>query len=174
MFVEAGYKEDEVADKIRTAYEQLYHTGSVERQRIYYELRDENTSYVTDVKNHDVRTEGMGYAMMVMVQMNNQTGFDMLWRYVKLHMLHKDPSDPLYGWSAWHTHPNGTRISNGPAPDGETWFITTLYFAHVRWGQLRYKKDADMILHAVNHEKDVGNNMFAHEVNKCARMGGRC
>jgi hypothetical protein len=55
-------------------------------------------------------------AMMAMVQMGNQTGFDMLWRWVKLHMQHLDRSDPQFGWSAWHCFPNGTAISEGPAP----------------------------------------------------------
>ena len=70
-------------------------------ERIYFEVPSEHSAYVTDAKNHDVRTEGMGYGMMVMVQMNNQTGFDMLWRWVKLHLYHGDPLDPLFGWSAW-------------------------------------------------------------------------
>ena len=126
-------------------------------ERIYYEVPSEGTAYLTDVKNGDVRTEGMGYGMMAMLQMNNQTvrrlfslltaalssdqrhcatgqGFDMLWSWVKLHMLHTNRSDPLFGWSAWHAYTNGTRISDGPAPDGETWFITTLFGAAARWG----------------------------------------
>ncbi len=58
----------------------------------------------------------------------------MIWKWVQLHMLHTVPSDPLFGWSAWHAYTNGTRMSDGPAPDGETWFITTLFGAATRWG----------------------------------------
>jgi endo-1,4-beta-D-glucanase Y len=112
--------------------------------------------------------------MMAMLQMNNQTvshlfsllpsvrldqghciarclqGFDMIWGWVKLHMLHTDPSDQLYGWSAWHAWPNGTRISDGPAPDGETWFITTLFGAAARWGD-GASASAVSVTSAMNH-----------------------
>ena len=81
----------------------------------------DGTAYVTDAKNHDVRTEGMGYAMMAFVQLNNQTAFDMIWGWVQKHLYHGNTSDPLYGWSAWHASPNGTVLTQGPAPDGETW-----------------------------------------------------
>ena len=58
----------------------------------------------------------------------------MIWGWVKLHLFHDDPGDPLFGWSAWHAYTNGTRMSDGPAPDGETWFITSLFGAAARWG----------------------------------------
>merc|ERR1719272_1438356 len=116
----------------------------------------------------------MGYGMMVMVQGNNQTGFDMLWRWVKLHLYHGDPQDPLFGWSAWHADTNGTRLAEGPAPDGETWFITSLYFAAARWGNnsisghnnnhnnntYDYQEEADIILNAVNSKHSNEQNMF--------------
>ena len=35
-------------------------------------------AYVEDTGNHDVRTEGMSYAMMVCVQMNRKEEFDRL------------------------------------------------------------------------------------------------
>ena len=48
-------------------------SGDPATERIYYEVPSEGTAYLTDVKNGDVRTEGMGYGMMAMLQMNNQT-----------------------------------------------------------------------------------------------------
>ena len=150
------------AFKIHTAFQQLYY-GDASTQRIYHEVPSEGSAYVTDAKNGDVRTEGMGYGMMVMVQLNNQTGFDMLWKWVKLHLFHADKADPLFGWSAWHALPNGTRLAEGPAPDGETWFITTLYFAAARWGTTAYcdyRKEADTILAAVNSKSPSSQDMF--------------
>ena len=57
MLVEAGYAQADIDAKIAAAYQMLYH-GS-ETQRIYWEVAD-GTSYVSDVKNRDVRTEGVG------------------------------------------------------------------------------------------------------------------
>ena len=51
----------------------LLPSGDAATQRIYYEVPSEGTAFLTDVKNRDVRTEGMGYGMMAMLQMNNQT-----------------------------------------------------------------------------------------------------
>jgi oligosaccharide reducing-end xylanase len=165
MFMEAGYSQPAIDAKIEAAVNQLYYAGSELDQRIYYEVPSEGTAYITDVKNGDVRTEGMGYGMMNMLQLDNQTAFDMLWGWVKLHMYHGDTSDPLYGWSAWHAKTDGTRISQGPAPDGETWFITSLYFAARRWGDgsgkfgFNYSECADAILTAVT-SKPEPRNMF--------------
>lgn len=166
MFVEAGYDDADIDVKINAAFQQLYF-GNVQEQRIYFEVPEENSAYVMDVKNADVRTEGMGYGMMIMLQMSNQTGFDMIWRWVKLHMYHTDTSDKLFGWSAWHADPNGTRLGQGPAPDGETWFITSLYFAAARWGKSsidgsNYRHDADDILAAVNSKSPDSQNMFTN------------
>ena len=35
---------------------------------------------------------------------------------------------------AWHCKPDGTRLSQGPAPDGEEFFAMALFFASNRWG----------------------------------------
>eukprot|EP01051_Picozoa_sp_SAG22_P007117 SAG22_NODE_490_length_9834_cov_7.723780_8_plen_191_part_00 len=83
LFAEAGYPQAEIDAKLERAFDQLYFRGDPETERIYYEVAAERSAYVTDVKNGDVRTEGMGYGMMAMVQRGNQTGFDMLWHWVR-------------------------------------------------------------------------------------------
>ena len=121
MFAEAGYAQADIDAKIAAAYSQLYLDGDAATQRIAFAVPG-NMSYVTDAKNKDVRTEGMSYGMMVQVQMNNQTMFDQLWRWVLRYMYHAEPTDPLHGWSAWHATVEGVPIDEGPAPDGETFF----------------------------------------------------
>ena len=114
-------------------------------------------TYVTDAKNKDVRTEGMSYGMMVNVQMNNQTAFDRIWRWVLAHMYHGSPADPLHGWSAWHATTAGVPIDEGQAPDGETFFVTALIFASARWGDggaYNYSAWADTILGLVTAKPD--------------------
>ena len=154
MFSEAGYAAADIDAKIAAAYAQLYLTGDPATQRIAFEVPG-SMMYVSDMKNGDVRTEGMSYAMMLAVQPNNRTAFDMLWRWVLVHMYHSD--GPLEGWSAWHCFPNGTVIDEGPAPDGETFFITALYFAGARWGDggaYNYSRWADTVLALVSQKPD--------------------
>ena len=58
--------------------------------------------------------KGMSYGMMVQVQMNNQTAFDRIWRWVLTHMYHAKETDPLHGWSAWHATTAGVPIDQVP------------------------------------------------------------
>ena len=120
MFVEAGYASSAVDAKIAAAFSQLYVNGDPVTQRIYFEQPGNATAYVSDMKNNDVRTEGMGYGLMVMLQLGDQPRFDRIWAWVKRFMFHGHWNDPLYGWSAWHCYHNGSVIDEGPAPDGET------------------------------------------------------
>lgn len=186
MFAEAGYAQSAIDAKLDAAFAQLYFHGDGATQRIYFEVPAENASYVTDAKNHDVRTEGMGYGMMAMLQRGNRTGFDMLWRWVKLHLYHGDKTDPNFGWSAWHADTNGTRLAQGPAPDGETWFITSLFFAAARWGSddddagggsgggaFNYAAEAETILAAVNSKPAAAANMF-DPVSRIVRFDPGC
>jgi oligosaccharide reducing-end xylanase len=158
MFVEAGYSAADVDAKINATFTQLFY-GDPTFQSIYWEVPAEDTAYVSDVKNHDVRTEGMGYAMMVFVQMpgDYRQQFDRVWGWVQKHMYHSSYDDPLYGWSAWHCKTNGQIIDGGPAPDGETFMVTALYFAAARWGdggKYNYTDAANAVLWAVQSKED--------------------
>lgn len=51
--------------------------------KIYWE-NDEGLGYVMDTGNHDVRTEGMSYAMMIAVQYGRKDVFDNAIRWVRL------------------------------------------------------------------------------------------
>ena len=156
MFAEAGYSQADIDAKISAAYTQLYVSGDPETQRIAFEVPG-NMTYVTDAKNKDVRTEGMSYGLMVNVQLGNQTAFDRIWRWVLTYMYHSEPTDPLHGWSAWHATIEGVPIDEGPAPDGETFFVTALLFASARWGDggaYNYSQWADTVLGLVTSKPD--------------------
>ncbi len=107
--------------------------------------------YVSDLKNHDARTEGMSYGMMVAVQLNKKDVFDRIWRWSKKYMQHQGgPSDAYFGWSA--KPETGKRNSEGSACDGELYFITDLLFASNRWGNetgINYYAEARRILDAM-------------------------
>ena len=156
LFVEAGYAEADVDAKIAAAYAQLYLTGDPATQRIAFEVEG-NMTYVSDMKNHDVRTEGMSYGLMLSVQLGNATQFDRIFRWVLTYMYHS--SGPLQGWSAWHCGIDGHQIDSGPAPDGETFFVTSLYMAGARWGNggaYNYTRWADTILGLVTSKPTPG------------------
>ncbi len=57
--------------------------------------------YVTDWANHDVRTEGMSYGMMIAVQLDKKAEFDAIWNWAKTYMYISDPKAPSYQFFAW-------------------------------------------------------------------------
>jgi oligosaccharide reducing-end xylanase len=126
-------------------------------------------SYIYDVYNKDVRSEGMSYGMMIAVQMDQKAEFDALWNYAITHMYVDTPGHPSEGYFAWSTKPDGTRNSEGPAPDGEEYFVTALYFASGRWGNgegiYDYRRWADKILTTMRHHPEVtGQTRFGLQV----------
>lgn len=99
--------------------------------KIYFEISP-NMAYIEDVGNHDVRTEGMSYGMMLAVQYNRKDVFDRLWRWVMRYMYMSEGQHA--GYFAWSVSPRGVKNSTGPAPDGEEYFAMALFFASQRWG----------------------------------------
>jgi len=108
-------------------------------------------AYVSDVKNHDARTEGLSYGLMVAVQLNKKDVFDRLWRWSTKYMQHHGGARDAY--FAWSVEPKtGKRNSEGSASDGELYFVTDLLFASNRWGNdtgINYYKEARKILDAM-------------------------
>lgn len=47
-------------------------------------------AYISDIKNHDVRTEGMSYGLMIAVQFDRKDIFDRLRRWSKKYMQHQE------------------------------------------------------------------------------------
>lgn len=157
LFSERGHSQQEVDTKINAGFEQLFH-GDKNSQTIYYETGTNANgplAYVTDVANHDARTEGMSYGMMIAVQMNKKREFDALWNWANTYMLITDAANPSHGYFAWSMNVDGTPKSDSPAPDGEEYFVMSLYFADHRWGSGKgiydYKAQADRLLSVMRH-----------------------
>lgn len=144
LFAEAGYSQKEIDEKLKNAF-----AGVFEGQnKVYFEVGD-SMAYISDLKNHDVRTEGMSYGLMIAVQFDRKDIFDRLWRWSKKYMQHQ--GGPLDGYFAWSCDINGKRNSEGPASDGELYYITSLIFASNRWGNdtgINYHAEAKRILDA--------------------------
>ncbi|WP_207431183.1 glycosyl hydrolase family 8 [Sabulibacter ruber] len=161
LFKENGHSEAEVKTKIDKAYQQLFQ-GDSATQAIYFSGGKNERgplAYIYDVYNKDVRSEGMSYGMMISVQLDKKAEFDALWNYAITHMYIDQKGHPSEGYFAWSTKPDGKRNSEGPAPDGEEYFVMALYFASGRWGNgegiYNYKAWADKILTAMRHHPET-------------------
>src|SRR5690606_37935625 len=95
LLKEAGYSQAEIDKKVEKAYLDLFEGPD----RIYFEVGD-SMGYVSDIKNHDVRSEGVSYGMMVAVQLDKQEVFDRIWRWSKHYLQHQDgPREAYFAWS---------------------------------------------------------------------------
>ena len=157
LFAEDGHSQRKIQAKVNAAYRQLFH-GDPQTQAIAFAAgRNENgpLMYVTDWANHDVRTEGMSYGMMITVELNKKAEFDAIWNWAKTYMYISDPKAPSYQFFAWSCKTDGTHNSEGAAPDGESYFVMALLFAANRWpggkGIYDYHAEAENLLTAMVH-----------------------
>lgn len=154
VFLEAGYSEKEIDGKVERAYKDLFEGES----RIYFEVGD-SMAYISDIKNHDARTEGLSYGMMIAVQLDKKDVFDRIWRWSKAYLQHQ--SGPREGYFAWSINPKTMkRNSEGSASDGELYYITSLLFAANKWGNhtgIDYYGEARRILDAMWKKDGTGN-----------------
>ncbi|MGZ3846480.1 MAG: glycosyl hydrolase family 8 [Flavisolibacter sp.] len=153
-FREAGYKQKDIDEKLAQAYHDIFEGPN----RVYFEFGD-SMGYVSDLKNHDVRTEGLSYGMMIAVQLNKKDVFDRIWRWSKKYLQHQD--GPREAYFAWSFNPKTMKKnSEGSASDGELYFITSLLFASNRWGNntgINYYGEARKILDAMWKKDGTGN-----------------
>ncbi|MBO4337068.1 MAG: xylanase [Lachnospiraceae bacterium] len=130
--------------------EQIFNTlfYGTDDERIYYPA-GEDMGYMVDTGNIDARTEGMSYGMMMCLQMDKKEEFDRLWKWARTYMYQE--SGPQAGYFAWSCQLDGTRNSQGAAPDGEEYFALDLIFAGNRWGNgegiFDYHSRAKELLH---------------------------
>jgi len=155
IFKELGFTETEIEKKLEDAYQTIFY--GPKEERFYHEFGDD-MAYFEDTGNHDARTEGMSYGMMMCVQKDWKKEFDRLWKFAKTFMWMEDGENN--GYFAWSVQTNGTKNSYGPAPDGEEYFAMALFFASNRWGDgegiYNYSKEARAILHECIHKGENG------------------
>ena len=105
----------------------------------------------------------MSYGMMIAVQLDKKAEFDALWNWAKTYMYHASSNHPAYGYFSWSMTTNGVANDEMPAPDGEEYFVTSLYFAAARWGNgtgiYNYRAEADRLLGDLRHRQLItGSN----------------
>ena len=110
-FAEMGFSQKEIDAKLKSVFNDVFYGP----HKCYFEVGD-SLGYISDVKNHDVRTEGMSYGMMIAVQFGNKDIFDRLWRWSKKYMQMTE--GPGKGYFAWSVKPDGSNPARGAAADG--------------------------------------------------------
>jgi oligosaccharide reducing-end xylanase len=152
-FKEAGYNQQAIDQKVAKAYHDIFEGPN----KVYFEVGD-SMAYVSDLKNHDARTEGLSYGMMIAVQLNKKDVFDRIWRWSKKYLQHQ--GGPRDGYFAWSINPKTMKKnSEGTASDGELYFVTSLLFASNRWGNntgIDYYHEARRILDAMWSKDGTG------------------
>jgi oligosaccharide reducing-end xylanase len=174
LFHEAGYNKGDINIKVAKAYHDVFEGPN----KVYFEIGD-SMAYVSDVKNHDARTEGLSYGMMIAVQLNKKDVFDRIWRWSKKYLQHQE--GPSEGYFAWSINPQTMKHnSEGSASDGELYYVTDLLFASNKWGNstgINYYAEARRILDAMWKKDGTGNvhpliNMAAKQISFVPEGGG--
>ncbi|UPW19697.1 glycosyl hydrolase family 8 [Agarivorans sp. TSD2052] len=147
MFAELGYSQAEVDAKVQAVYDQLFHSSDTANKALFIPVGND-MAYIWDVGNNDVRSEGMSYGMMMAVQMGRQEDFNKLWKWAHTYSLNKSGNNK--GYFAWKVSTSGNIQDANPAPDGEEYFVTALFFASHLWGDgsgiYNYREQANQIL----------------------------
>lgn len=152
LFAEVlGKTEAELDQRIGAAYQHLFQGGP--EQRIVFDVAPD-MAYCADINNQDVRSEGMSYALMLAVQLNQQAVFNRLWRWATRFMRHAEGE--RRGYFAWSCALDGKHLDPGSASDGEAWIAMALLMAEARWGNseglLHYGDQAQALLAEMLHK----------------------
>ena len=177
LFAEIGKSETEIRQKVDSAFQQLFH-GNPTNETVYYEA-GANTNgplaFVTDIKHHDVRTEGLSYGMIIAVQLGKKAEFDAIWNWSKTYLYVWDTNHPSFGFFTWQARTNGARMSQFVAPDGEEYYVTALYLAAHRWangaGLFNYQAQADQLLTRIRHRPMINGEVPWRGGNRTVRAG---
>lgn len=157
LFEMIGKSREEVDARLDSIWQTFFY--GPEDERIYHPAGDD-MGYLEDTGNHDARTEGMSYGMMMSLQMNHKEEFDRIWKWAYTNMWHREPGWE-HGYFAWSCALDGTHNAEGAAPDGEIFFAMSLLFASHRWGDgegiFEYSKHAKAILSSMIHKGEKGN-----------------
>lgn len=153
VFAEIGKTEKEIQERLEQIKEAFFYGPD----KVYFPV-GEDMGYIEDTGNHDARTEGMSYGMMMCVQLDMKEEFDRIWKWSKTYMYMEEGYNE--GYFAWSCGVDGKKNADGPAPDGEEFYAMALFFASHRWGDgegiYDYSGQAKEILRAALHKGEGG------------------
>jgi len=149
--------DSEITNKVKAGFDQLFH-GSATDQPIYYEMGDDR-ALIYDVLHDDVRSEGIGLAMLITVELDKKEEFDRLWNYAKATL--EQTSGPAQGYFTSFCDEG----KQGPAcfdPYGMQQFALALLFAHGRWhssASAPYASDASTLLDLLQNKEQLNGGV---------------
>lgn len=101
VFAELGYAQAEIDARIENTFHTIFYGDEAHR---FYHPTGPGLAYIEDTGNHDVRTEGMSYGMMLCVQTDHKAEFDALWSWVMHYMYMQDgPNAEVCVRRFWNT-----------------------------------------------------------------------
>jgi oligosaccharide reducing-end xylanase len=148
-----GKSDADIANKIAATFNQLFH-GDPSTQAIYVPVSGTNQAYIQDVYHSDIRTEGIGWGMLIAVELNKQDEFDHLWSFAKASLEYTTPPDSGYFLSSCDAESGAQPCTD---PFGMEQFLMALIFAHDRWGATGasdYGHDALALCEVFRHKQD--------------------
>lgn len=151
-----GESDSDIAAKLAAAFAQLFH-GDPSTQAIYFPVGTDQ-AYIQDLFHGDIRTEGIGIAMVVAVELDKRDEFDHLWTYAKA-VLEQGPG-PAQGYFMSVCDDTTPCLD----PYGMEQFVTALLFASDRWdktGVASYASDASALLDALQDKQEENGGVSA-------------
>ena len=146
-----GKSDSEISAKIADTFEQLFH-GDPATEAIFIPTGTDQ-AYILDALHNQVRTEGIGLAMLITVSLGKRDEFDRLWRYAKSIQI-ADGAAQGYFPSFCGSSASGTACYD---PFGLEQIATALLLARGRWqaapGTIDYGLEAATLLDLIRNKE---------------------
>jgi oligosaccharide reducing-end xylanase len=144
-----------ISNKIESAFQQLFH-GTLDQSIFRVDQDGSGRSTIVDVLHDDVRTEGIGLAMLITVELNKKQEFDELWLFTK-YASHKKllvTSGPAAGYFV--SNCGEDVVERCYDVYGMQLFALSLMLAHARWhstADMPYESDALALLDVLKNKE---------------------
>jgi oligosaccharide reducing-end xylanase len=159
-----GKTDAEISAKLAAVFAQLFH-GDPQTQAIYVPVGTDR-GYIQDVLHADVRTEGIGYGMLIALELNQRDELDRLWTYAKTTLRVADGT-PAAGYFSSFCDTDAAPV---PCldPFGLQQMLMALILAHDRYtrtmapaGAVDYQAEARRLLTVMRHKQDQNHGIVA-------------
>jgi len=156
-----GKTDAEINAKISAAFAQLFHGDQT--QAIYFPVGTDR-ALIQDILHGDVRTEGIGYGMLIAVELDKRDELDRLWTYAKTTLRVAD-GPPAGYFNSFCDLDTATIACLDPF--GLQQMTMALIFAHDRYTRtgapmtVDYQADAKRLLTLMRHKQDENHGIVA-------------